>query len=544
MLSRNHLAVNKWTAKVNFLLLVAWLSLSFFGIHGQLDSLGFISIDCGYTKSPNYTDSETGITYVSDEGFTDYSGLIHTVNMSNMEPDLFPQWTRRYQALRFFPNGTRNCYTLRSLTPGGKYLVRAVFGYDNYDMRDGLVTFDLYLGVNYWTTVDILGRRGAAFTFEIIVESPANYLQVCLINTGSGTPFISGLDLRQFQANFYPDSNATQSLVLFGSFGLLAGLELSRYHFGTYYRDDIRYPDDRYDRIWQRYEDDPFLTTVPDIINGTVKNYPNDTYGAPSAVMRSVSTPVNDSEGMSVGRLSYPSIEGMESLAVLYVLYFTEVEILQEDEFREFNILLDDLPLVSAFRPEQMLTTVVAGTMGPSGPTENGVNIHSVYLEPTSNSKPPLISAMEIYWIRPVDGSATDSGDASAMMTIKTKYSVDRFWAGDPCLPVAYAWDGLNCTYNTTSGGLSRIIALYLSSSKLNGEIDPSFGKLTLLQHLDLSHNNLSGSIPNFFGQLPSLVFLDLSSNNLSGRIPTSLLQKSQNGWLTLRIDNNPNCFV
>jgi hypothetical protein len=41
MLSRNHLAMNKWTAKVKLLLLVvASLSLSFFGIHGQLDSLG------------------------------------------------------------------------------------------------------------------------------------------------------------------------------------------------------------------------------------------------------------------------------------------------------------------------------------------------------------------------------------------------------------------------------------------------------------------------------------------------------------------------
>jgi len=40
MLSRNYLAVDKWMAKVNFLLLVASLSLSFFGIHGQLDSLG------------------------------------------------------------------------------------------------------------------------------------------------------------------------------------------------------------------------------------------------------------------------------------------------------------------------------------------------------------------------------------------------------------------------------------------------------------------------------------------------------------------------
>jgi hypothetical protein len=82
--------------------------------------------------------------------------------MSNMDPDLVQ--SQRYQTVRFFPNGTRNCYTLRSLTPGGKYLVRAVFGYGNYDMGNGQPKFDLYLGVNYWTTVDIFSQH-AAFTF-------------------------------------------------------------------------------------------------------------------------------------------------------------------------------------------------------------------------------------------------------------------------------------------------------------------------------------------------------------------------------------------
>jgi hypothetical protein len=41
-------------------------------------------------------------------------------------------------------------------------------------MGNGQRKFDLYLGVNYWTTVDIFSQR-AAFTFEMIVESPANY---------------------------------------------------------------------------------------------------------------------------------------------------------------------------------------------------------------------------------------------------------------------------------------------------------------------------------------------------------------------------------
>ena len=79
-----------------------------------------------------------------------------------------------------------------------------------------------------------------------------------------------------------------------------------------------------------------------------------------------------------------------------------------------------------------------------------------------------------------------------------------------------------------------------MSSSGLVGEIDASFGQLTLLQHLDLSHNSLSGSIPVFLGQVPALQFLDLSSNNLSGSIPWSLLEKTQRGLLTLRVDNNP----
>ena len=115
--------------------------------------------------------------------------------------------------------------------------------------------------------------------------------------------------------------------------------------------------------------------------------------------MRSVSTPANDSPGMIVGWIS----DQIESLAMLYVLYFTEVQTLQENEFRELHISLGDTTLVSAVRPEQMLTTVVTGTT-------QGAGYHGVSLQASKSSKPPSISAMEIYWIRPVDGSATHSG--------------------------------------------------------------------------------------------------------------------------------------
>jgi len=192
--------------------------------------VGFISIDCGYTESPKYTDDKTGITYVADLGFTD-AGLIHPVYPENMQPDL----AARYNNIRYFPNGTRNCYTIRSLTPGAKYLVRAIFGYGNYDTLNKLPIFDLYLGVNYWTTVRIV-NSSTAYISETISVSPANYLQVCLVNKGSGTPFIAGLDLRFLQPNLYPHSTETQSLVLLSFFRTTVGFGSNRYHFGTDYR--------------------------------------------------------------------------------------------------------------------------------------------------------------------------------------------------------------------------------------------------------------------------------------------------------------------
>lgn len=188
---------------------------------------GFISIDCGYIEKPEYSEDKTGLTYLSDVDFVD-AGMTHPVYEENMQLDI----AARYWTVRFFPNGTRNCYTIKSLPPGGKFLVRAVFGYGNYDTLNRLPTFDLYLGVNYWTTVSIV-NSSTPYVFETIAVSPANYLQICLVNKGLGTPFISGLDLRLLQEHLYPDSTATQSLVLLSFFRRTVSFGPNRYHFGN-----------------------------------------------------------------------------------------------------------------------------------------------------------------------------------------------------------------------------------------------------------------------------------------------------------------------
>jgi hypothetical protein len=49
---------------------------------------------------------------------------------------------------------------------------------------------------------------------------------------------------------------------------------------------------------------------------------------------------------------------------------------------------------------------------------------------------------------------------AAAIWSTKSTYGIIRNWQGDPCVPHAYLWDGLNCNYNDP--GAARIISLYV----------------------------------------------------------------------------------
>jgi hypothetical protein len=170
-------------------------------------------------------DNFSTLAFVPDNGgFTDDAGTCHNISAENITPSLGATW----YTVRSFATGARNCYTLRSLVPGLKYLVRARFMYGNYDGLSRLPVFDLHIGVNYWHTVNISSPE-AAKNVEAIVVVPDDFVQVCLINTGAGTPFISGLDLRPLKNTIYPQATKAQGLVL-----------LTRFNFG---------PTDKYDVI-------------------------------------------------------------------------------------------------------------------------------------------------------------------------------------------------------------------------------------------------------------------------------------------------------
>lgn len=101
--------------------------------------------------------------------------------------------------------------------------------YGNYDSLNRPPIFDVYIGVNFLSTVNISSPEHWKM-MEAIVVVPDDFVQICLVNTGSGTPFISGLELRPLiDSSVYPQATAERGLLV-----------LSRINFGpTDMRDQL-----------------------------------------------------------------------------------------------------------------------------------------------------------------------------------------------------------------------------------------------------------------------------------------------------------------
>ncbi|XP_072959414.1 putative leucine-rich repeat receptor-like protein kinase At2g19210 [Typha angustifolia] len=494
-----------------------WCLLLLMGIlvTGQPSTEGYISIDCGTSSGDSYNDPNTKLEYVSDDQFID-TGINYNIAENYITSDVIVQ----NRNLRSFLNGDRNCYTLKPVIPGRKYLLRAGFMYGNYDGNnsakdDSPILFDLHIGVNFWEKVNISDASGQ-YRYEAITVAVAEFIQVCLINTGGGTPFISSLEVRPLKSILYPAANASQSLVL-----------AFRVNMASDTTPVIRYPDDPYDRIWIPliFTDSwTAIDTTKDIAKGT-----NDIFEAPATVLQTAVVPTNSSSPLE---FSWDS----EDVNTEYYafLHFCEIRELTASEKREFNIYRNGDLRLGSYSPLYFSHDYVY-TVDPFwGSTEYNYSLNA-----TANSTlPPLINAAEIYSLMLLTESMTDLRDVEAIMAIREGYQMKRNWVGDPCAPNKYAWDGVTCSYSASA---PRITALNLSSSGLTGYISTSFSMLKAIKSLDLSYNKLNGTIPDFLANLSSLQFLDLTANCFTEPIPDVLLKRSAAGSLKLRTDNSTN---
>ncbi|KAL6312538.1 hypothetical protein AAG906_029383 [Vitis piasezkii] len=435
------------------------------------DIAGSISIDCGLPEDFKYIDAKTGLQYTSDASFIS-SGINKNISSKFSSTTLHKSLTN----VRSFPQGKRNCYTLRPPEGHGTmYLIRASFMYGNYDELNQVPQFDLYIGVNMWDSVKL--DNASHLVMKEILHAPSDDdIYVCLVNIGYGEPFISSLEVRHFHDSSY----RTES----GSLALYRRLDA-----GSTTNEIVRFKDDAYDRIWFPYnlpDCESLNTTVP------IDSHAETEYKLPSKVMTTAIRPMNSSAS-----LDFDFDIGDSTLEFYVYMHFAELEGLQENQTRNFSITLNDIEFFL----------------------------------------PPILNAMEIYMVKDLLQAPTCQEDVNGISRIKSFYLVEKNWQGDPCAPVQ-PWDGLTCSNNGYES--PRIISLNLSSSGLRGTISPSLLNLTALQFLDLSNNSLTGELPEFLSRLSFLTALNVTGNKLSGSVPPDLIARSEKGSLSLSVANNP----
>ncbi|RWR78165.1 receptor-like protein kinase [Cinnamomum micranthum f. kanehirae] len=462
-----------------FWFMVSLLTLALL-VHGQP---GFVSIDCGIANDSNgYIEND--ITYISDAQFIE-TGVNENVRINRKE------LLRLYRTVRSFPDGKRNCYKLGSLNKSNKYLIRASFMYGDYDGKNMTPKFDLYIGASRGITISFSNATDSTYE-EIIIVATMNFISFCLVNTGYGTPFISGLKLRPLANTIYPD--------------------------------------DSFDRYWWPKEDASWtpLRTLQNVTNKDKATEP------PSTVMMTAVCPLNNSDALYFNW----TVDDSSQQFHVY-MHFAELELLGSNMTREFTACCSNNTCYnSPIRPEYHVTT----TVQTSQPLTGQYNYYCSIKKTPTSTLPPILNAIEIFTILQLTEKPTREDDVEAMVDIKATYKMKRNWMGDPCLPEIYKWEGLTCSNNQSDA--PAVVSLNLSSAGLKGKIAASLSNLKSIQSLDLSWNNLIGPVPNFLGDLPFLLSLDLSGNQLSGLIPSNLIEKSKRGSLKLSLDGNPDLCV
>ncbi|KAF8031031.1 hypothetical protein BT93_D0268 [Corymbia citriodora subsp. variegata] len=327
--------------------LLASLALRFVLVVQAQQNPGFISIDCGATLP--YTEEKTGITYRPDEGLIDSGKIMQTSRMLTYQNN-----RQVLKNVRIFPNGTRNCYTLRPYQDD---------------------------------------------------------IQVCLVNTGKGVPFISALELRALDDGIYQ--------VKSGFLQLHWRHDIGR----TLEYDDVRHPDDAYDRIWtpQNYKFGVRInTTSPLNVSGN-----SDTlkYQVPGKVLNTAQRTM--SAGSRFEMKWTPS--GTSKKWIVY-FHFVEIERLTSGLRRQFTISTIDNNFRESVSLEYLKPVVVVS------PPVEGSPI-TFFIDSTNKSEnPPILNAVEFYTIVDLPNVPTAQDDVKAINDIKAIYHIKReSWQGDPC---------------------------------------------------------------------------------------------------------------
>ncbi|XWS59725.1 hypothetical protein CRYUN_Cryun08bG0146600 [Craigia yunnanensis] len=407
--------------------------------------------------------------------------------------------------LRHFPADSKKyCYKLNVLSRT-RYLVRATFLYGNFDNNNVYPKFDISLGATHWSTI-VISDANTMEKAELIFLATSPTISVCLSNATTGQPFISTLELRQFNGSIYLTPHEE-------SFYLSVS---ARINFGADNEAPVRYPDDPFDRIWES-DSVKKANYLVDVAPGTEKvstNQPIDISSSERPPEKVMQTAVVGTNGSLTYRLNLDGFPGYGWA----VTYFAEIEDLAPDESRKFRLVLPDhLDLSKAIVNIQENAQGNYRVYEPGYPNISLPFVLSFEFGRTSDSaRGPLLNAIEINrYLEKNDGCV----DGAVISNVVTLYS-SADWSqegGDPCLPVPWSWVRCN------SDRQPKIVSILLSSKNLTGNIPLDLTKLSGLVELWLDGNSLTGTIPDLTGCV-DLKIIHLENNHLTGELPSSLM--------------------
>lgn len=518
-----------------FLLLLIWFPLLLLPDSSSAQMPGFVSINCG--GEGNFTD-DIGLNWTSDEFLT--YGVSASMSVAN-------ETRKEYTSVRHFPVDERKyCYNL-NVVSRTRYLVRATFLYGNFDNNNVYPKFEISLGATRWATI-VISDANTIESQELIFLASSPTVSVCLSGATTGRPFISTLELRQFNGSvYYTDFEKDFYL------GVSA-----RINFGADSEAPIRYPDDPFDRIWES-DSVKKANFLVDVAAGTKKistTSPIDVSSSELPPQKVMQTAVVGTNGSLTYRLN---LDGFPGFGWAFT-YFSEIEDLAPNETRKFRLVLPGEPELS-----KAIVNIQENAQGKNRVYEPGYpNISLPFVlsfrfgKTSDSTKGPLINAMEINkYVEKNDGSI----DGAVIGNVLSLYSPANWTqeGGDPCLPVPWSWVQCN------TDNQPRIISILLSGKNLTGNIPLDLTKLTGLEQLSLDgnsltgpipdfsacinlkiihleNNRLTGELPSFLANLPNLRELYVQNNMLSGKIPSGLLSKdlvfNYTGNVNLREDS------
>ncbi|CAJ1895043.1 unnamed protein product [Sphenostylis stenocarpa] len=358
---------------------------------------GFVSLDCGGTTK--FTD-EIGLQWTPDDKLT--YGTISTVSVAN-------ETRKQYTTLRHFPADSRKyCYTL-DVVSRTRYLLRASFLYGNFDNNNVYPKFDISVGATHWSTI-VISDANSIEMRELIFLASTPTVTVCLSNATTGQPFISTLELRQFNGSIYY-TQFEEHFYLSVSARINFGAESDapiRYlkPFDMLLCNVFWYPDDPFDRIWES-DSVKKANYLVDVAAGTDKISTK----APIDVNRDEMPPVKVMQTAVVGTngsLTYRlNLDGFPGTGWAFT-YFAEIEDLGPNESRKFRLVLPGQPDIS-----KAVVNIEENAQGKYRLYEPGfTNISLPFVlsfrfgKTYDSSRGPLLNAMEInMYLEKNDGS-------------------------------------------------------------------------------------------------------------------------------------------